>query len=57
MRTQNKENQYYFFWFLAMVAFIAPQVMTAFAYHKLADVLTEPVQIEIIDPPTIRIGL
>ena len=57
MRTQNKENQYYFFWFLAMVAFIAPQVMTAFAYHKLADVLTKPVQIEIIDPPTIRVGL
>ena len=57
MRTQNKENQYYFFWFLAMVAFIAPQVMTAFAYHKLADVLTEPVQIEIVKPSTLKVGL
>ena len=37
MRTQNKENYYYFFWIVAMVAFIVPQVVTAIAYHRLAD--------------------
>ena len=37
MRTQTKENYYYIFWIVAMVAFIVPQVLTAIAYHKLAD--------------------
>ena len=37
MRTQNKENYYYMFWVVAMVAFIVPQVFTAIAYHKLAN--------------------
>ena len=55
MRTQNKENYYYFFWIIAMVAFIAPQVMTAFAYHKLADILTEPVKVELLTPLKIRL--
>ena len=55
MRTQNKENQYYFFWFLAMIAFIAPQVMTAFAYHRLADILTEPVKVELTASLKIRL--
>ena len=57
MRTQNKENYYYFFWIVAMVAFIAPQVMTAIAYHKLADILTKPVQVEIVKPSRLQIGL
>ena len=57
MRTQNKENYYYVFWIVAMVAFIVPQVVTAIAYHKLADVLTEPVQIEIVKPSTLKVGL
>ena len=39
MRTQNKENYYYIFWVVAMVAFIAPQVLTPVAYHKIADYL------------------
>ena len=55
MRTQNKENLYYFFWFLAMIAFIAPQVMTAYAYHRLADILTEPVKVELTAPLKIRL--
>jgi|TARA_Y100001970_G_C13968002_1_gene716639 hypothetical protein len=57
MRTQNKENYYYFFWIVAMVAFIAPQVMTAFAYHKLADILSKPVQVEIVNPMRIKMGI
>ena len=55
MRTQNKENQYYFFWFLAMIAFIAPQVMTAIAYHRLADILSKPVQVELVSPLKFRL--
>ena len=57
MRTQNKENYYYFFWVIAMVAFIAPQVLTAVAYHKLADILSRPVQVEIVNPMKIKVGL
>ena len=55
MRTQNKENYYYFFWIIAMVAFIAPQVMTAFAYHKLADILTKPIKVELVTPLKVRL--
>ena len=57
MRTQNKENYYYFFWVVAMVAFIAPQVVTAFAYHKLADRLSKPIQVEIVETSRLRVGL
>ena len=57
MRTQNKENYYYVFWVVAMVAFIAPQVITAVAYHKLADMLSKPVQVEIVNPMKIKVGL
>ena len=57
MRTQNKENYYYMFWVVAMVAFIAPQVVTAFAYHKLAERLTKPIQVEIVETSRIKLGL
>ena len=57
MITQNKENYYYFFWIIAMIAFIAPQVVTAFAYHRLADRLTEPIQVEIVKPSQLKVGL
>ena len=57
MRTQNKENYYYMFWVVAMVAFIAPQVVTAFAYHKLADRLKEPIQVEIVETSRLKVGL
>ena len=57
MRTQNKENYYYFFWIIAMVAFIAPQVVTAIAYHKLADRLSKPIQVEIVEPSKLKLGL
>ena len=57
MRTQNKENYYYIFWVIAMIAFIAPQVMTAIAYHKLADILSKPVQVEVVNPMKIKMSL
>ena len=57
MRTQNKENYYYVFWVVAMVAFIVPQVVTAIAYHKLADILTKPVRVEIVEPSRLNIDL
>ena len=57
MRTQNKENYYYFFWIVAMIAFILPQVATALAYHKLADLLTRPIQVEIVETSRLRVGL
>ncbi len=50
MRTQNKENYYYMFWIVAMVAFIVPQVFTALAYHRLADYLDDrPVKVQVIE--------
>ena len=57
MRTQNKENYYYVFWVVAMVAFIVPQVVTAIAYHKLADILNKPIQVEIVETSKIKLGL
>ena len=57
MRTQNKENYYYFFWIVAMFAFIVPQVVTAIAYHRLADKLDKPIQVEIVEPSKLKLGL
>ena len=52
-----KMKNYYIFWGAITVAVVVPQIIAAFAYHRFTDRLTEPVQIEIIDPPTIRVGL
>ncbi len=49
MRKQTKENYYYFFWIVAMIAFIVPQVITAFAYHRLADHLDGSIKVEVIN--------
>ena len=50
MKTQIKENNYYFFWIIAMIAFIVPQVITALAYHRLADFLNDkPIKVQVID--------
>ena len=57
MRTQNKENYYYVFWVVAMIAFIAPQVMTAIAYHRLANILSKPIQVEIVETSKKKLGL
>ena len=48
MRTQNKENYYYCFWVVAMIAFIVPQVVTAWAYHRLADHLDGTIKVEVV---------
>ena len=57
MRTQNKENYYYVFWVIAMVAFIAPQVMTAIAYQRLGNILSRPIQVEVVNPMRIKMGI
>ena len=54
MRTQNKENYYYFFWIVAMIAFIVPQVFTAVAYIKLAENLNRPIKVELVTPLKLR---
>ncbi len=55
MRTQNKENFYYVFWIIAMIAFIVPQVFTAIAYNKLANILDAPLEVEIKKMPPYRV--
>ena len=45
------------FWVVAIVAFILPQVATAIAYHKLADRLTKPIEVEIVEPSKLKLGL
>ena len=48
-RTQKKENYYYVFWTVAMIAFIVPQVFTAYAYMSIKDLLDKPIQVEYIN--------
>ena len=51
MKTQIKENNYYIFWVIAMIAFIAPQVFGAIAYHRIADYLNgKPIMVEVVEP-------
>tara|TARA_B100001250_G_scaffold31954_1_gene26110 strand:- start:880 stop:1053 length:174 start_codon:yes stop_codon:yes gene_type:complete len=57
MRTQNKENWYYIFWTIAMVAFIVPQVFTAYAYVNIKSLLEKPFQIEIVETSRLKVGL
>ncbi len=56
IRTQNKENYYYVFWIVAMIAFITPQVITALAYHRLADYLNDrPIKVRVVDGVRVRL--
>jgi len=57
MRTQNKENYYYIFWVVAMVAFIVPQVFTAIAYMKLAEIIEEPIKVELVNEAELKVKL
>ena len=57
MRTQNKENYYYIFWIIAMVAFIVPQVFTAIAYMKLADIIEQPIKVELVNEAELKVKL
>ena len=49
MRTQRKENYYYVFWTIAMIAFIVPQVFTAYAYMNIKSLLEKPFNIEVVE--------
>ena len=49
MRTQHKENYYYVFWTIAMIAFIVPQVFTAYAYMNIKSLLEKPFKIEVVE--------
>ena len=53
-RTQNKENYYYIFWIVAMVAFIVPQVFTAYGIMKITDCLENKVDKVIIQEIKIK---
>ncbi len=55
MRTQRKENYYYIFWTVAMVAFIVPQVFTAYAYVNIKHLLEQPVQVVIQEMPPYQV--
>tara|TARA_B100001175_G_scaffold100415_1_gene85100 strand:+ start:1320 stop:1499 length:180 start_codon:yes stop_codon:yes gene_type:complete len=55
MRTQNKENYYYMFWIVAMVAFIVPQVFTAIAYMKLAEIIEKPIKVELVNEANLKV--
>ena len=55
MRTQHKENYYYVFWTIAMIAFIVPQVFTAYAYMTIKDLLDKPFKIEVVEK--VRVSL
>tara|TARA_Y100001970_G_scaffold217593_1_gene266572 strand:+ start:355 stop:528 length:174 start_codon:yes stop_codon:yes gene_type:complete len=57
MRTQSKENYYYVFWTLAMIAFIVPQVFTAYAYMNIKSLLEKPFKIEIVQPSNLKLRL
>ena len=54
MRTQRKENYYYIFWTVAIIAFIVPQVFTAYAYMTIKDLLDKPINVEVVD--SVKIG-
>ena len=55
-----KPRNYYIFWGALSVAVIVPQIVAAFAFHRVADQLdklTDPVKIEIVEPSKLKIGL
>ncbi len=55
MTTQHKETKYYIFWTAAMIAFIVPQVFTAYAYMSIKDRLDQPVRIELSDSIKVKL--
>ena len=55
MTTQHKETKYYVFWTVAMVAFIVPQVFTAYAYMNIKNLLTEPINVKVNEGVKIRL--
>ena len=45
-----KQKNYYIFWGAITVAVIVPQIIAAFAYHRIADHLNTPVKVEVVKP-------
>ena len=39
-----------------MVAFIVPQVFTAIAYMKLAEIIEEPIKVELVNEAKLKLG-
>ena len=55
MTTQHKETKYYVFWTVAMVAFIVPQVFTAYAYMTIKNLLPAPINVKVNEGVKIRL--
>ena len=55
MTTQLKETKYYVFWTVAMIAFIVPQVFTAYAYMSIKDLLDKPIKAELGNPVRLKL--
>ena len=55
MTTQKKETAYYVFWTVAMVAFIVPQIFTAYAYMNIKDLLDKPVKVQVVDGVRVKL--
>ena len=45
-----KMKSYYLFWSAITIAVVVPQIIAAFAYHKFTDRLSEPIQVQIVEP-------
>ena len=43
-------RNYYLFWGGIALAVIVPQIIAAFAYHRIADHLNTPVKVEVVKP-------
>ena len=52
-----KPRNYYIFWGGLSIVIIVPQIIAALAYHKLADRLTKPIEVEIVEPSKLKLGL
>ena len=50
-----KMKSYYLFWSAIAIAVVVPQIITAFAYHRFTDRLSEPIQVEIKKMPPYRV--
>tara|TARA_B100000686_G_C15982865_1_gene568263 strand:- start:242 stop:418 length:177 start_codon:yes stop_codon:yes gene_type:complete len=49
------KNNYYIFWGSIAFAVIVPQIIAAFAYHKIADHLNNPVKVEVVKPVEVEV--
>ena len=52
-----KPRNYFIFWGAITIAVVVPQIIAAFAYHRFTDRLTEPIQVEIVEPSKLKLGL